>query len=55
MPERGHHVGLKVIPLEEVLLLVGHRGDVVVLDPLGDASNTMWYDAVDFSKRGAAA
>lgn len=26
MPERGHHVGLKVIPLEEVLLLVGHRG-----------------------------
>lgn len=24
MPERGHHVGLKIIPLEEVLLLVGH-------------------------------
>lgn len=33
MPERGHHVGLKVIPLEEVLLLVGHRGGAGLLDP----------------------
>lgn len=42
MPERGHHVGLKVIPLEEVLLLVGHcRAGLLLLllDPKGDASN----------------
>lgn len=40
MPERGHHVGLKVIPLEEVLLLVGHRGGA------GSVGGRVKYDVV---------